>query len=96
MTERLAVTVHSLPELRRMLRAFAETGDGMAVPGLHRGSAGHDRGAAAEIWADDDLRELLAERWGREGKHRTSWPRSGPTGWTWTGGHSPGRCRHPA
>ncbi|MFJ1958216.1 SDR family NAD(P)-dependent oxidoreductase [Streptomyces microflavus] len=68
MTERLAVTVHSLPELRRMLRAFAETGDGMTVPGLHRGSAGNARGAAAGIWADDDLRELLVERWGREGK----------------------------
>ncbi|WP_405194522.1 SDR family NAD(P)-dependent oxidoreductase [Streptomyces anulatus] len=69
MKERLAVTVLSLPELRRVLRAFAESGDGTAIPGLHRGGAGQDRGAAAEIWADDDLRELVAERWGREGKH---------------------------
>ncbi|MEU8698861.1 SDR family NAD(P)-dependent oxidoreductase [Streptomyces sp. NPDC048680] len=69
MKERLAVTVRSLPELRRVLRAFAETGDGPTAPVLHRGSAAQDRGVAAEIWADDDLRELLAERWGREGKH---------------------------
>ncbi|NEE19910.1 hypothetical protein G3M58_77310, partial [Streptomyces sp. SID7499] len=70
MKERLAVTVFSVPELRRALRAFAETGDGTVVPGLHRGSTGQDRGAAAGIWADDDdLRELLAERWGREGKY---------------------------
>ncbi|WP_143669868.1 SDR family NAD(P)-dependent oxidoreductase, partial [Streptomyces sp. rh195] len=69
MKERLAVTVFSVPELRCLLGAFAETGDGTAVPGLHRGSTGQDRGAAAGIWADDDLRELLAERWGREGKY---------------------------
>ncbi|MFJ8969403.1 SDR family NAD(P)-dependent oxidoreductase [Streptomyces anulatus] len=68
MKERLAATVLSLPELRRLLGAFAETGDGTAVPGLHRGSAGQDRGAEAAIWADDGLRELVAERWGREGK----------------------------
>ncbi|MFH9266918.1 SDR family NAD(P)-dependent oxidoreductase [Streptomyces sp. NPDC017546] len=68
MKERLAVTVLSLSELRRVLGAFAETGDGTA-PGLHRGSAGQDRGAGPGIRADDDLRELLAERWGREGGH---------------------------
>ncbi|MFJ4966514.1 SDR family NAD(P)-dependent oxidoreductase [Streptomyces sp. NPDC088729] len=68
MRERLALTTASLPELRRMLRAYAETGDGTAIPGLHRGSAGQTPGAAAEISADDDLRELLVERWGRSGR----------------------------
>ncbi|MGW5185753.1 SDR family NAD(P)-dependent oxidoreductase [Streptomyces cyaneofuscatus] len=69
MKERLAVTVPSVSELRRVLGAFAEAGDGTAIPGLHRGSTSQDRGAAAEIWADDDLREILAARWGREAKH---------------------------
>ncbi|MET9702721.1 SDR family NAD(P)-dependent oxidoreductase [Streptomyces griseus] len=69
MRERLAVAVPSVPELRRLLDAFAETGDGTAVPGLHRGGTGQDRGAAAAIRADGDLRELLAERWGRAGKY---------------------------
>ncbi|WP_257624306.1 type I polyketide synthase, partial [Streptomyces griseus] len=69
MRERLAVAVPSVPELRRLLDVFAETGDGTAVPGLHRGGTGQDRGAAAAIRADGDLRELLAERWGRAGKY---------------------------
>ncbi|MER5985193.1 SDR family NAD(P)-dependent oxidoreductase [Streptomyces sp. NPDC001787] len=69
MRERLAVTVASLPELRRVLRGYTENGDGAGTPGVHRGSAGQLPGAVAEISADDDLRELLIERWARAGKH---------------------------
>ncbi|WP_406003970.1 SDR family NAD(P)-dependent oxidoreductase [Streptomyces sp. NBC_00987] len=69
MKERLAVTAASLPELLRVLRGYAENGDGVGTPGLHRGSAGQAPGAVAEISADDDLRELLVERWVRKGKH---------------------------
>ncbi|MEU0841673.1 SDR family NAD(P)-dependent oxidoreductase [Streptomyces sp. NPDC005962] len=69
MKERLAVTVASLPELRRVLRGYAETGDASGTPGLHRGSAGHGPGVVAEISADEDLRELLVERWARAGKY---------------------------
>ncbi|MEV6074719.1 SDR family NAD(P)-dependent oxidoreductase [Streptomyces sp. NPDC052069] len=68
MKERLAVTASSLPELRRVLRAYTETGDEALTPGLHRGSAGQASGAVAEISADEDLRELLVERWARAGK----------------------------
>ncbi|MFJ7193998.1 MULTISPECIES: SDR family NAD(P)-dependent oxidoreductase [unclassified Streptomyces] len=69
MKERLAVTTASVPELLRVLRGYAEEGDGAGTPGLHRGSAGQVLGAVAEISADDDLRELLVERWARKGKH---------------------------
>ncbi|MCX4966615.1 SDR family NAD(P)-dependent oxidoreductase [Streptomyces sp. NBC_00654] len=69
MKERLAVTVASLPELRRVLRGYTENGDGAGTPGVHRGSAGQLPGPVAEISADDDLRELLIERWARAGKH---------------------------
>lgn len=69
MKERLAVTAASLPELLRVLRGYVESGDGTGTPGLHRGSAGQGLGAVAEISADDDLRELLVERWARKGKH---------------------------
>ncbi|MEV5203142.1 SDR family NAD(P)-dependent oxidoreductase [Streptomyces sp. NPDC053720] len=69
MKERLAVTAASLPELLRILRGYAENGDEAGTPGLHRGSAGQAPAAVAEISADDDLRELLVERWARKGKH---------------------------
>lgn len=68
MKERLAVTVASLPELLRVLRGYAESGAGAGTPGLHRGSAGQGLGVVAEISADDDLRELLVDRWVRKGK----------------------------
>ncbi|MEE1769452.1 SDR family NAD(P)-dependent oxidoreductase [Streptomyces sp. JV185] len=68
MKERLAVTTASVPELLRVLRGYAEKGDGAGTPGLHRGSAGQVLGAVGEISADDDLRELLVERWARKGK----------------------------
>ncbi|MGW1409041.1 SDR family NAD(P)-dependent oxidoreductase [Streptomyces sp. NPDC002403] len=69
MKERLAVTTASLPGLLRVLRGYAESGDAAGTPGLHRGTAGQVLGAVAEISADDDLRELLVERWARKGKH---------------------------
>ncbi|MFF9398978.1 SDR family NAD(P)-dependent oxidoreductase [Streptomyces sp. NPDC014744] len=68
MRERLALTVSSLAELRHALHDYATAGDGVRAPGLHRGSAGSARGAAAEIAADDELRELLVERWVAAGK----------------------------
>ncbi|MFJ2132669.1 SDR family NAD(P)-dependent oxidoreductase [Streptomyces sp. NPDC087845] len=68
MKERLASTVSSLSELRRVLREYATAGDGAAIPGLHRGDAGPARGTVAEIAADEDLRELLVERWAGAGR----------------------------
>ncbi|MFB6877490.1 SDR family NAD(P)-dependent oxidoreductase [Streptomyces sp. NPDC056323] len=69
MKERLAVTTTSLPKLLRVLRGYAESGEGAGAPGLHRGTVGQTPGAVSEISADDDLRELLVERWARKGKH---------------------------
>ncbi|ARZ71657.1 polyketide synthase [Streptomyces albireticuli] len=66
MKERLAVVVASISELRRVLRAYPGTGE--PVPGLHLGTAGAARGAAAEIAADPDLQELLVARWAAAGK----------------------------
>ncbi|WP_240351255.1 SDR family NAD(P)-dependent oxidoreductase [Streptomyces olivoreticuli] len=66
MKERLAVAVVSTSELRRVLRAYLAAGE--PVPGLHLGTAGGARGAAAEIAADSDLQELLVARWAAAGK----------------------------
>ncbi|MEU0843707.1 SDR family NAD(P)-dependent oxidoreductase [Streptomyces sp. NPDC005962] len=71
MKERLAVVASSVAELRLALRAFADSGDGEdghGVPGVYRATAGRAQGALAEIAADDDLRDLLVQRWARAGK----------------------------
>ncbi|MFH8410884.1 SDR family NAD(P)-dependent oxidoreductase [Streptomyces sp. NPDC018019] len=66
MTERLAVVAASARDLHGALRAYLNGEE--TVPGLHRGTAGRIQGAFAELAADDDLQELLVERWIRAGK----------------------------
>ncbi|MEF3115178.1 SDR family NAD(P)-dependent oxidoreductase [Streptomyces chrestomyceticus] len=66
MTERLAVVAASARDLRGALLAHLDGAD--TVPGVHRGTAGSAQGAFAELAADDDLQELLVERWVRAGK----------------------------
>ncbi|MEE6265608.1 SDR family NAD(P)-dependent oxidoreductase [Streptomyces diastatochromogenes] len=69
MSERLAVVVASKGELLDALDDFL-TGAGPDHDGavLHRGTTtGGAAGLLAEL-ADDDVRELLAERWARSGK----------------------------
>ncbi|WP_064273638.1 beta-ketoacyl synthase N-terminal-like domain-containing protein [Streptomyces sp. RTd22] len=70
MKERLAVVAASVPQLRDALRAYVDGGgdSGGGVPGVYRATAGRTQGALAEIAADDDLRELLVQRWARAGK----------------------------
>ncbi|MFI0774448.1 SDR family NAD(P)-dependent oxidoreductase [Streptomyces sp. NPDC021212] len=72
MKERLAVVAATLPELRDALRAYVDGGDADGdadrIPGVYRATAGRAQGALAEIAADDDLRELLVQRWARSGK----------------------------
>ncbi|MFH8346373.1 SDR family NAD(P)-dependent oxidoreductase [Streptomyces sp. NPDC018045] len=66
MTERLAVVAASTRDLRSAL--LAHLGGEDPAPGVHRGTAGRVPGALAELAADDDLQELLVERWVRAGK----------------------------
>ncbi|WP_421107469.1 SDR family NAD(P)-dependent oxidoreductase [Streptomyces sp. NEAU-S77] len=73
MKERLAVVAASVPELRDALRAYVDGyveggGEADGVSGVYRATAGRAHGALAEIAADDDLRELLVQRWARAGK----------------------------
>lgn len=69
MRERLAIAVSSTPALLSALRDFlAEATGDIRVPGLHRSStSGAASGLVAEM-ADEDVRELLVERWARAGK----------------------------
>ncbi|MER5408927.1 SDR family NAD(P)-dependent oxidoreductase [Streptomyces sp. NPDC002769] len=69
MRERLALVVSSTANLRETLSGFLADGVTAAGgTGVHRGSpAAAGSGLIAEL-ADDDVRELLVERWARAGK----------------------------
>ncbi|MFF4602688.1 SDR family NAD(P)-dependent oxidoreductase [Streptomyces sp. NPDC001339] len=84
MAERLAVVVASVPELRRVLRGYL---DGDSAPrGLHRGTVdvGSTRSAVAELAEDEELRDLLVNRWIRAGdlsKLAALWTEGVPLDW---------------
>ncbi|MFI6692965.1 SDR family NAD(P)-dependent oxidoreductase [Streptomyces sp. NPDC050433] len=64
MTERLALVVSSVSQLRDALGSYVD--QDTAAPGVHRGAAGRTSGVLAGIVTDNEPREILVERWAAE------------------------------